>query len=257
MSELLIMLFSQSAPVQLLMLVVFGLICYGGALAFLWFLRRLHIEIAAAIPVSTFLSTIATAWALALGFAAADVWTARAHAEQAASEERSSIIRLLGMAGDDTLDLPEILEGLTLYQSEVREQEWGNGLNRNPVDTVDQALQQIRVSIVRIARDNVPSALVAKMTLDFDELQDARNKRLAIGSSSVSQYKWYLVLFLTFLSMISIAAVHADRPPAARTALSIFMVAAVVSLWILALHATPYSGSAGITFDELHLAKNE
>lgn len=253
MSELLILLFSQSAPVQLLMLAIYGLVSGALALAFLAILRRAQATLASAIPVATFLSTIATAWALALGFAAADVWSARGHAEQAASEERSSVLRLVGMAEQDTLDIPEILQALNFYAREVRDDEWGSGLNRNPVEAVDQALQQIRVSIVRLAEQDVSPALIAKMTNDFDELQDARNQRLAIGSSSVSQYKWYLVLFLTFLAMISIAVVHADRPLAARNALGIFMVASTVSLWILALHATPYAGSAGITFHELQL----
>src|SRR5690606_25100934 len=88
--------------------------------------------------------------------------------------------------------------------------------------------------------------LVTKMARDFDELQDARDQRLAIGGSSVSEYKWYLVFSLTFLTMIAIAAAHADRPAAARNALGIFAVAAVLSLWILAIHASPYAGAARI-----------
>ena len=251
------LIFSQSAAVQLLLLTGFGVFCYAAALGYLWVLRRRYRNLSRAVPVSTFISTIATAWALALGFAAADVWSARAQAEQAVSEERSAIIRLIGIAGAYALDLPQIMKSLARYQHEVRETEWGTGYNRTPLQSVDAALQQIRVDIVKLAQSGVPGPLVGKMTRDFDELQDARNTRLAIGTSSVSTHKWNLVLFLTLLSMVAIAATHADRPTAARNALSIFMVAAVVSLWFLALHATPYSGSAGIRFSELHLPSEE
>ena len=247
------LILSQSATVQLLLLTGFGLFCYATAFGYLWVLRRRYRNLSRAVPVSTFISTIATAWALALGFAAADVWSARAEAEQAVSEERSAIIRLKGIAGADALNLPQIMNPLEQYQKEVREKEWGAGNNRTPLSSVDAALQQIRVDIVKLAQGRIPGPLIGKMTRDFDELQDARNTRLAIGTSSVSTHKWNLVLFLTLLSMIAIAATHADRPSAARNALGIFMVAAVVSLWFLALHATPYSGSAGIRFDELHL----
>ncbi len=253
-ATVLITLFSQPAMVQFLLLAAFGLACLAISLLVLRWLRYAYPEITRATPVPPFIGTIATAWALALGFAAADVWAARAQAEQAASEERSTISRLAGMAAAEALDVPAILEALRSYQTTVVTLEWGELANREPVAEVDSALQHIRIGIVRLANTGTSPALIAKMTQDFDELQDARNKRLAIGSSSISQYKWYLVLFLTFLSMVALAAVHADRPAAARNALGVFMVAAVVSLWILVLHATPYSGSARIAFDSAHVA---
>lgn len=245
-------LFSLPAWFQFLLLAIFGLVCCGLSLVVQAALRAFSPRLDQAVPVAAFMGTVTTAWALALGFAAADVWSGRALADQAASEERSSISRLAGMVGPDALAAPAMVEALVAYKAAVRDVEWGTGANRNPATEADEALQQIRLGIIALARDATPAPLLSKMTQDFDELQDARNKRLAIGVSSISQYKWYLVLFLTFLSMVSIATVHADRPPAARNALGIFAVAAVVSLWILALHANPYAGAARIDFMDIH-----
>ena len=244
-------IFSLSAFFLLLVFVAFGLISLGIALAALAFFRRQAERNAATVPVTTFVSAIATAWALALGFAAADVWLIRAHAEQAASEERSAIGRLAGMAGVEAFDAADLRQGLSQYRTAFLEKEWVGLGNRDPAPEVDQALQHIRLAIFALAQGPAPSTLVSNLARDFDELQDARNKRLAIGETSVSEYKWYLVLFLTVLSMIALAAVHADRPPAGRNALSVFTVAAVVSLWILALHADPYIGPAPIQFDAI------
>ena len=252
MSTPLIFLFSQSAPVQLLLLVVFGVVCFGLALLVLSGFRRVYTRLNSSLPVPTFLGTIATAWALALGFAAADVWSARAQAEQSASEERSAISRLAGMAQPAALDMPDVLAALRDYKEAVRDREWGSGFNSSAVVTVDAAIQRIRLGIVAEANTGEAAPLIMKLTQDFDELQDARNKRIALGSNSISQYKWHLVLFLTLLSAITIAAVHADKPIAARNALGIFMTAAVVSLWILCMHATPYAGPAALTFQEIH-----
>lgn len=246
-------IFSFSAFFLLLTFAVFGVIAVAIALVALEYFRRLAERNAASIPVTTFVSAIATAWALSLGFAAADVWTIRAQAEQAASEERSAIGRLAGMASPEALDSESIMRSLATYRTGFLEKEWKELGNRDPVPEVDQALQQIRLEIIALARSQVPATLVGKMTRDFDELQDARNKRIAIGETSVSEYKWYLVLFLTILSMIALAAVHADRAPAGRNALGVFAVAAVVSLWILALHANPYTGPAPIKFDPIGL----
>jgi hypothetical protein len=244
-------IFSLSAFFLFLAFAVFGLAVLGIALVALGYFRRQAERNAASIPVTTFVSAIATAWALSLGFAAADVWSIRAQAEQAASEERSAIGRLAGMASPDALDSENIMQSLSIYRAAFLEKEWKQLGNRDPAPEVDQALQQIRLEIIALARSQVPATLVAKMTRDFDELQDARNKRIAIGETSVSEYKWYLVLFLTILSMIAMAAVHADRPPAGRNALAVFAVAAAVSLWILALHANPYIGPAPIQFDPI------
>lgn len=240
--------FSLPALLMLLVFALVGVVCFALALAALAFFRAQAGRRPNTIPVATFIGSIATAWALSLGFAAADVWSIRAQAEQAASEERSAIGRLAGMASADALDARDLMQGLSQYRAAFLQKEWRELGNSDPAPEVDQALQRIRVSLIGLASGAVPAALFSSMARDFDELQDARNKRLAIGETSVSEYKWYLVLFLTVLSMVAIAAVQADRPPAARSALAIFAVAAVVSLWILALHADPYRGPAAIEF---------
>ncbi len=241
-------IFSLSAFPLLLVALVFGLFSLGISYLALAYFRRLADRDAMTVPVTTFISSIATAWALSLGFAAADVWQIRGHAEQAASEERSSIGRLAGMASPEALNAADLMQGLSQYRVAFLDKEWSELGNQEPAPEVEQALQTIRLAIIALANGPVPSTLVAKMTQDFDELQDARNRRLAIGETSISEYKWYLVLFLTVLSMIAMGAGHADRPIAGRNALVVFSIAAVVSLWILALHADPYRGPAAIEF---------
>lgn len=194
------------------------------------------------MPVAAFVGTVATAWALALGFAAADVWSINGAAAQAAYAERSSISRLEGMARPEALNDPRLLAALQQYRGTVSDVEWMQGFNRLPVQEVETALQQLRILIIELARTGIPDPIMAQIVQDFDELQDARNTRLALGSSSINNYKWYLVLCLTMLTSIVIASVHADRPKAGRKALSIYATTAVISMWILAIHAQPYSG---------------
>jgi hypothetical protein len=198
------------------------------------------------LPPATFASTITTVWALSLSFVAADIWNVRADAERAASAENSSINRLLGMSAPGALDAPELSKALVEYRTAMREVEWGRNANAVSSAEVERALQDIRIALIRLAEGSTKQPLLSKMAADFDELQDARNVRLAIGNSTVSAYKWYLVLALTVLAMAAIATVHADRPRAGHTALAIFSCAAVVCLWIIALHASPYAGSASI-----------
>lgn len=227
-----------------------ALLCVPALVLLRWFHARSESR-ANAIPVPTFIGSVTTAWALALGFAAADIWTVNAHAERVTSQERSAISRLAGMASASALDSPELMEALRGYKVAIIQHEWQENANSVQAAEVDGAIQQIRLHIVRLAIAGVPEALVAKMTADFDELQDARNERIAIGAGSVSEYKWYLVLFLSFLSLVTIAAIHADKPLAGRNAIFIFTIVSVVSMWILAIHANPYLGVARIMPEEV------
>lgn len=244
-------IFALNPVLMFVVFAAFGLITYLlslGALA--WFGRGAPVP-ATTMPVPNFAATITTAWALALGFAAADIWSANSLARQAAAEERSAIARIVGIAGSDMLDRPGMVIGLRAYKDAVAGQEWGQLRNARPHQSVDAAIESIRGELFAIALEGTPDALVAKITDDFDQLQDARSARLALGQGPRADYKWYLVLFLTVLSQVALAAVHADRNKGGRRALAIFSIAAAVSLWILALHANPYVGVARIDFDEI------
>lgn len=199
------------------------------------------------VPIGAFMGTIATAWALSLGFVAADIWAVNSKADQATSEERSAITRLVGTAQPEILDQPELLKSLQDYQAAVVEQEWGENINIDPSSLVEKSLQDIRREIVNLSRSDTPIPILMQMINDFDNLQDARNMRLAVGSTSIDSYKWYLVLILTLLTLITIAATHADRERAAKKALIIYSITAAFCLCILAIHASPYQGIDRLT----------
>lgn len=243
---------SLPAPAITAVALLFGAALTGFALAILRFFGSHLLQNGQAVPLPTFIGVIATAWALALGFTAADIWAINGTAERVASAERSSISRLAGIARTDSLDAPGLLQALRDYSSTSSEHEWKASANSQPSLEVEKALQVIRREIVRSALSGVPAPLVSKMVTDFDELQDARNDRLGIGSSSVSDLKWYLVVFLTFLSIATIAVAHGERPAAGRTSVMIFACTATVSIWILMLYANPYVGVERITPEEVN-----
>lgn len=245
-------IFAWSPLIMTLPFILVGGIAFFLGAAFLAVFARQAADNPLTMPVAAFVGTITTAWALSLGFTAADVWSVNSRASQVASAERSSMMRLAGMAKPEALASAELMAGLKAYKDAVVQMEWQNA-NRSPEPVVEQALQGIRLAMIDLAKAGHPDPIISQMVQDLDELQDARNSRLAIGTSSVNQLKWYLVLFLTMLSAVVVGAVHADRPHAGRKAILIFAVTAGVSLWILALHANPYVGVAQVTLGEVRL----
>jgi len=246
-------IFSLTGPALLGLFALFGIITLSIAVTFLWFSHRNLGSKATPIPVAPFFTAVTTVWALSFGFTAADIWAANTLASQSASAERSALTRIAGMAHRDALDLPIVIDGLRAYKVAVETVEWGQSANREPAMLADMAVQHLRLGIIAAAKDGALPVLISKMVHDFDELQDARNARLAIGEGSHSVYKWALVIFLTFLSQIAIASVHADRPRAGTRALTIYTIAASVSLWILAMHANPYTGMYGMDYSIIHV----
>lgn len=239
--------FSISPALMFVLFCMCGVIFYFIGLVFLRNFARQASRDMLTLPIGAFIGTIATAWALALGFVAADIWAVNGRADQVASEERSSITRLLGMARPDALNDPVLLKAISVYRVAVVTDEWRNSFNEQPAQQVEKALQDIRIALIDLARTNIPGALMSQMVNDFDEMQDARNTRLAIGSSAVNHYKWYLLFFLTVLTLVVVVSAHADRPKAGRKALFLYIVTAVVSMWILAIHTSPYRGVARIS----------
>lgn len=196
----------------------------------------------ASVPVASYFGAITTIWALIFGFVAAEVWSTNSNAGVAAVEERSALIRLHGMAVPEALALADLESALQLYSTEVVRAEWNINGNRSPAPEAEEALQEIRLAMLAADTHGVSPVLLSKMVADFDELQDARTKRLAIGARDIQPLKWALVVVLGMMSMVSIAFVHIDRPRAGRTALRIFAVAAAAAIWLVLLHSSPYLG---------------
>jgi hypothetical protein len=238
-----------------LFFIAFAIVLYSVGYGAIRYLSRHAKHDIFSIPAPAFLGTIATAWALSMGFVAADAWSLNSRADFSVSKERSAIHRLLDTANPIVLDNAELKTAVLNYRTIVIDDEWGQQNNTVSTLDVDHAILGIRAIVQKIALSGLPGPIVSQLVNDFDELQDARNERLAVASSSIDESKWYLVLFLTLLTAITIAAVHADRPLAGKRALVLYVLTGTISLWILANHANPYVGMGDLKPDLLFSAQ--
>ncbi len=219
---------------------LFVLFCIGAGLALVWYLGRLPGSLSERLPAATFVAVTSTAWALSLGFAASDIFSLQNRADQAALAERSAILRIIGAAAPEALNWPTLVEAANHYAQSVVDREWSQLHNRVADAEVDKAVQVLRVQIMALHDQGVPDVILGKVIRDFDELQDARNLRLAIGESAVDDTKWLLILMLSVVTALNIALVNAGTPKAARNALAVFGVTMLLCFVILGLNADPY-----------------
>ena len=229
-------------PFLVLVAVLFVSLCLTIGLLILKWAPKLIGVSSHTIPVPAFMGVVATAWALSLGFAASDLWSLGSRVDHVIAEERSSVMRLLGVAMPPALDLPELHASVSRYVQLVEKYEGNHRLDSTfGNQRVDAAIQDIRVAVIEVAKSTAPEAVIAKIVNDFDELQDARNDRLGISVSLIDPSKWYLLISFTFLTTVTVALLHIDRPAACRIATVIFSITALAGLWILVIHIDPFS----------------
>jgi hypothetical protein len=69
-----------------------------------------------------------------------------------------------------------------------------------------------------------------------------RSQRLALASDRTDEIKWVLVLMLGVMTQIAIGLVHLQKRGAQVTALSVFSIAVVIAVGMIALQERPFTG---------------
>lgn len=234
--------FDLSAILQLLILAVLsGLML---AISFVWMngLHRRFASVPKLLPVGPAFGPVATLFALFLSFLAVDIWTQQRMALDAASKEVSAMMRLSELMAPAMLNAPQAGALLATYQSAVSTEEWGPYFNHQASPHAAQALRDLRMQAAQLSREGSPAPMVAQWFKAVDDLEEARLKRLFIGSDHTDNNQWGMVLVLAFFTYLMIAASHLDRPPAGRLVLTLFSIAITLALWQLAMHTNPYNG---------------
>lgn len=152
------------------------------------------------------------------------------------------MMRLYELAEPAALNSPEASPLLAAYRNAVSTDEWGVHFNNRASPAASLALRELRLHGARLAKSGASPALLAQWFKSMDELQDARSKRLFIGTDITDNHQWWVVIALVFFAYLTIAAVHLDRPLAGRLILVLFGIATTLALWQLAMHTNPYNG---------------
>ena len=234
--------FDLSAFLQLLMLSIMSALMLATSFLWLSWLNRRFVKVPKLLPVGPAFAPVTTVFALFLTFLAADIWTQQRMAVDAASKEVTALVRLSELMEPAALDALPAVPLLAAYRHSVATEEWGVNFNHQASPGAALALRELRFQAARLSRGGAPAPLVAQWQKAVDDLEDARLRRLVIGSDHTDNNQWGIVLVLAFFAYLSIATAHLDRPPAGRLVLSLFSVAITLALWQLAMHTNPYNG---------------
>lgn len=233
-------IFNLPAWAQLLVCAVYGLALFAASAGLLQLLHRRHLRDPKLLPVGPAFQIVTVLFALLLGFLAADLWAQQRQAVEAAFKEALAFSRLTVLAEAAAPQQPAAAASLEDYRSAVADTEWGRNANQLADPRATAALKAMRV--MGVADGGMKPGLAAEWMRATGELQEARDRRLLIGSDTTDNSQWTLVLVLAFFAAAALAVCHMDRPPAGRLILAIFALALTLVFWQLARHTNPYAG---------------
>jgi hypothetical protein len=230
---------SLSSWIQILLIVVHGLLVLAISWASMRWLGSRAKGRPDRIPVAPYFVSVTTIYALFLAFHASTIWS-RQHAAEASFEEAvTAIARLESLFGKEGLGLEQARLHLADYVDAVVRDECAN-CNSKASERANQALASLRQDLIQTS-EQVPTAMGNHLWRVFDDIVEARNGQLWIGSQRRSETSWGLVLALGLLAHIAIGWVHADRPAAGTLAMMLFALTTSAAYWHVTQAADPFA----------------
>lgn len=245
----------QDLAEQFEFLIIFLLIAFFSISAVLiaWFFvnpsRRKLVESIEGV-VGPFFSLPAVLFSLIAALMATSIWENYAIATKAVRSESQSIMNIINLANSiPKLKNIELSEASKKYARSIIDDEWqtlsGNQIH-SPI--TQKSFEELR-SKVFYSVDSLNHTAEAKALFNaFQNINTARETRLAFVSFDIHPIRWYAILFLALLVQIAVGLVHLSKPKALVAAISIATTTVLVPICMIAFTlSSPYHGVISIS----------
>lgn len=218
---------------------------YAAAFALLWVTQRSpYASLIGSFRgiAQNFLTVINVIFALNLAFLANDTWNARDRALDAVYHEAGSLQNLMDLAGQ----LPQsqrsaLVAAVETYARLAVTDEWPRLARREHDQGVGAQLDTLVALVAsKEVTSSVAPPIVTQLLQQAVQVRNTRELRIALSQTHVNPLKWLGMIFLGFLTMISIAMVHVDNPRAQFLAVVLFATAAAPTAAIILIHGNPF-----------------
>ncbi len=200
--------------------------------------------------VAPFFSLPAVLFSLTAALLATSIWDNYSIATKAIKSESQGILNIISLANSipspKDIDLPAAAKA---YTQSIINDEWQTlSRNRSLSPAADAQFVAMRAAIFKTA-NMLPDKAESKALLSaFNTVNNARETRLAYASIDVHPIRWYALLFLGVLVLITIAFTHSSKPKALILAMAISTLTILTPLCIISLtFSNPYQGLISIS----------
>ena len=195
-----------------------------------------------------FINVVGILFGLTLAFLANDTWTAHDRAINAVLREADSIrtLAVLSRALDQPVEA-DLRAAIGDY-AEATVAEWPL-LARGETDPKVRRIGDRLLSIIaarplgEAAGANVRQAMLEEAI----GMRESRDLRIGLSQTHVNPLKWLGMAFLGFLTLLSVAVVHADNARAALVGIVLFALAAAPTSAIVLIHGNPFQPPSAVS----------
>lgn len=200
--------------------------------------------------VAPFFSLPAVLFSLTAALLATSIWDNYSVATRAIKNESQSILSIISLANS----VPYLKDGnlsasAKAYVKSIVEDEWktlATGRSNSPI--TDEKFIAMRSEIFKAVNVQSDKAESKALLNEFYAINTARETRQAYASFDLHPVRWYAILFLAVLVLVSVAFSHSAKPKALMVAMSIATLTVLTPLCILALtFSSPYQGLISIS----------
>ena len=195
-----------------------------------------------------FINIVGVLFALTLAFLANDTWSAHDRAMGAVYREADALRSIVALAEPLPAPLGERVRRAVGDYARVSADEWTELARR--AEGAEVGRHADRLLTVLASRDletAVGATVQALMLRKAAEARADRDQRVALSKTHVNPLKGAGMAFLGFLTLLSVAAVHVDRPRAAMVGVVLFALAAAPTAAIVLVQGNPFQQPTAVT----------
>lgn len=200
--------------------------------------------------VAPFFSLPAVLFSLTAALLATSVWDNYSVATKAIKNESQSILSVISLANSvPYIKGTNLSASAKIYIKSIIEDEWKTlASDRSGSPITDEKFTVMRSEIFKAVNIQPDKAESKALLNEFYAINTARETRQAYASFDLHPIRWYAILFLGILVLISVAFIHLSKPKALMVAMSIATFTVLTPLCILALtFSSPYQGLISIS----------
>ena len=198
--------------------------------------------------VPPFINIIGVLFGLTLAFLANDTWSAHDRAMSAVYREADGLRSIGALAATLPEPLGSELRAMAAGYAHASAAEWPQLARRSEAPEVlahaDALLALLAdPALAEAAGANVQALLLRKAS----DIRADHDLRVALSQTHVNPLKWLGMAFLGFLTLVSVAMAHLERPRAAFAAVLLFALAAAPTAAIVLIQGNPFQQPSSVT----------
>ncbi len=189
-------------------------------------------------------------FSLTAALLATSIWDNYSTATKAIKNESQGILNIISLA--NSIPIPKEIDlsgSAKRYTQSIISDEWKTlSKNRSISPDAEEKFIAMRAATFK-AVNTLPNRAESKALLNaFNSVNSAREMRLAYAAIDVHPIRWYALLFLGVLVLITIAFIHSSKPKALMLVMPISTLTIITPLCIISLtFSSPYQGVISIS----------